>query len=190
MSQIIVNNSLKNQRNIIALIAMILLISNILLSYKIFSHKDNTIIIPSLKPDDAIYYNPNIASKKYFIELSQDIMHLFLDVNPDNIKNSHNRLLNHIHPEIENRSKIVSNLRKLQEKIIKNKYSSFFDVDLEKVFFNEDSLELIISGKFKMLSYNTITKKENKTYRMKFNYYKGRYYVSQLEEVIEDINNN
>jgi len=190
MSQIIVNNSLKNQRNIIALIAMILLISNILLSYKIFYHQDNTVIIPSLKPDDAIYYNPNIASKKYFMELSQDIMHLFLDVNPDNIKNSHNRLLNHIHPEIENRSKIVSNLRKLQEKIIKNKYSSFFDVDLEKVFFNEDSLELIISGKFKMLSYNTITKKENKTYRMKFNYYKGRYYVSQLEEVIEDINNN
>ena len=56
MSQIIVNNSLKNQRNIIALIAMILLISNILLSYKIFYHQDNTVIIPSLKPDDAIYY--------------------------------------------------------------------------------------------------------------------------------------
>ena len=67
MSQILVNNSLKNQRNIIALIAMILLISNILLSYKIFYHQDNTVIIPSLKPDDAIYYNPNIASKKYFM---------------------------------------------------------------------------------------------------------------------------
>ena len=69
MSQILVNNSLKNQRNIIALIAMILLISNILLSYKIFYHQDNTVIIPYLKPDDAIYYNPNIASKKYFMEL-------------------------------------------------------------------------------------------------------------------------
>lgn len=184
MSQIIVNNILKNQRNIIAIIAMILLISNIFLSYKIFSSEQNTVIIPSLKPEDKIFYNPNIASKKYFMEISQDIMHLFLDVNPDNIKNSHNRLLNHIHPKIENRSKIISELRKLQEKIIKNKYSSFFDVDLEKIFFNEDSLELLISGKFKMLSYNTITKKENKTYHIKFNYYKGRYYVSELEEVI------
>ena len=46
MSQILVNNILRNQRNIVALIAMILLISNSLLAYKIFSYKDNTIIIP------------------------------------------------------------------------------------------------------------------------------------------------
>ncbi len=189
MSQIIVNNILKNQRNVIAIIATILLISNILLSYKIFSSEQNTVIIPSLKPEDKIFYNPNIASKKYFMEISQDIMHLFLDVNPDNIKNSHNRLLNHIHPEIENRSKIISELRKLQEKIIKNKYSSFFDVDLNEIYFDENNLQILISGKFKMLSYNTITKKENKTYRIKFNYYKGRYYVSELEEIINSKTN-
>ena len=183
MSQIILNDILKFQRNIIALSALILLIANIFLSYKVFSHKENTIIIPSLKPDDKIFYNPNIASKKYFIELSQDIMHLFLDVNPNNIKNFHNRLIDHIHPNIENRANIISILRKLQEKIVKNKYSSFFDVNLNEIYFDESNFEILISGKFKMLAYNTITKKEDKNFRIRYSYYKGRFYISELEEI-------
>lgn len=188
MSEVFLNNIIRLQRNIMALMVILLLTSNIFLAYKVFSFQENTIIIPSLKPDDKIFYNPKLASKKYFTELSQDIMHLFLDVNPNNIENFHNRLIDHIHPDIEKRSEIISTLRKLQKKIIKNKYSSFFDVNLNQIFFNEDKLEIFISGKFKMLTYNTITKQENKTYRIKFNYYKGRFYVSELEEFIKKDN--
>ena len=172
---------LKIQRDGLAIISLILLLTTFLLSVRIFTYSNETVIIPTLSPDKAVVYNKSQISKEYLTELTLDITHMLLDISPDNVLSQYQRLRMHFLPE--KREELVGVLRRIKDNVTNKRLTTFFTTNIEEMRVNQSDLEVIVSGKLNTLTYNTVTAKEDRIYKINYQFYRNRLYVSSISEV-------
>ena len=172
---------LKIQRDGLAIISLILLLTTFLLSVRIVTYSNETVIIPTLSPNKSVIYNKSQISKEYLTELTLDITHMLLDISPDNVLSQYQRLRMHFLPE--KREELISVLRRIKDNITNKKLTTFFTANIEEIRVNQSDLEVIVSGKLNTLTYNTVTAKEDRIYKINYQFYRNRLYVSSISEV-------
>ena len=175
---------LKFQRNFLALAALVLLLISLLLAITIASSSNKVVIIPTLSPQKSMIYDPKHISEEYYTEFSLDILHLLLDIDPNTVLAQYQRLQMHFLPS--NRQSLNIVLRDIKQNVLAKKLTTFFIPDLEMVRINKTKQEVLISGVLKTLTYNTVTAKEEKLYRISYKFFKNRLYINSISEVIKD----
>ncbi|GDX36747.1 hypothetical protein LBMAG18_12580 [Alphaproteobacteria bacterium] len=113
-------NVLLYQRNILGILFLIMIISNLFLSFAIFLHKKEIVLVPNAISEEISIKNHKM-SVGYLEALTRDVANLMLNVSPANLEYNSKALLKMIHPSFYGAINLFQDLRiKTNEKIYFN----------------------------------------------------------------------
>lgn len=146
-------NVLLYQRNILGILFLIMIISNLFLSFAIFLHKKEIVLVPNAISEEISIKNHKM-SVGYLEALTRDVANLMLNVSPANLEYNSKALLKMIHPsfygamknEISQRNLSVENRRIstvffLQSINIKNKRNTVQIVGKLSTYIGKEEVE-------------------------------------------------
>ena len=120
----------------------------------------------------------------YLSQLSENFVNARLNVTPHNIKENHKRLLNFVNSSVYH--KFSSMLLSEQKKIIKQKISSYFDI--ESIEPMPSKLKVKIKGNLRRFVGSSEIKPQLRTYEMNFKYHLGRLSIIGFE--VKEVKNH
>lgn len=115
----------------------------------------------------------------YLNQLSENFILTRFNVSPSTIKSNHARLLTYVSADAYHNLSAL--LLKEQQQIIKNKISSYFDIDTVKS--SPAQLTTVISGSLKRFVGSRELPETKASYRMKYQYHLGRPVIVSFEKV-------
>lgn len=89
---------LRVQRNIIGVLATVLLLNNLILSGAVFYGRERVVLVPP-RITKQLWVQGNEVSKEYLTEMGAYISKLFLDLSPSTVSYNHGILLTYATPE-------------------------------------------------------------------------------------------
>lgn len=181
MAEYEITHNLRIQRNVLTIIVLILILSTFLAILVAISRGEKVIIVPTTNPDRKMIYSSKEISDEYLISFSLDSLHLLLDISPETVELNYKRLLKLTLPE--NRQEIVKSLREIKEKVEQRQNTTIFFPDISSI--RTKDKEVIISGKLKTLTYNTITAEEKKEYLLRYEFKHSQIFISEIKELIK-----
>ena len=180
-------NKIRVQRNGFFALTVILSIAILLLSFVLFRLDTKIVLVPSLSPEKSIVYNSSSLSDEYYFALASDVVGLFLNISPETIDFSYDRLIKMVLPS--SRQNMLIELRKIKHMVSTKKLATMFVLNPEKTQIIRSKQQVLISGILRTLTSTTITHEEEKTYLVKFSFSKGQVFINSISEV-EDVKKN
>lgn len=176
---------LRNQRNLFFVLSLGLFVISVLLSTKVVLTSDKTVLIPVTKPEASMVYDSSHIPDEYYAEISQDILHLLLDISPATVDTQFKRLEIHFLPS--ERENLVHNIRQIKKDVTEKRLSTLFSPDIEEIRILTANREVIVPGTLKTLTYNTVTSEQRKIYSITYESYKGRVYIKAIKEIEPEV---
>lgn len=156
------------QRNILAGIGGILLLSNILLGLHILTSERQVYIIPAHLSRDVVVSNKRLSSS-YLEEMSIFYLNLLLGLNEANIDYNKDIILRHIHPSFYNH---ISNFLEQEKKRYQDyRLSTYFK--LTKLTIDDDNLIVLAEGILTSYFGNSSKSADQVNYRIEYDYSAG-----------------
>ena len=142
------NQRLYIQRNILLLVVVVLLISNVFLSIWIFGKKEKLVIIPAIKEEVEIRSGKERFSESYIEQMTIFFIELLLDLTPENIKYKSQILLKHVVPE--NYHSIAKHYKEEEERHKRYRLATKFDMVGMKILEGGERVEIegVLSSRF------------------------------------------
>lgn len=169
--------NVKKQRNIITLVCLALIVTNLLAVLVIFSRGSKTIILPSLVNREYSLTKSSV-SNAYMEDISLDVVHLLLNVTPQTAMGSFTIFLQNVVPE--NYGKVKNDLIEIYNEVTRKNISTAFFT--EKVAATEGD-RVVIEGNLKKIVSGTVVSEERKRYLISLAYQAGRLWVRSFEEI-------
>lgn len=167
----ILANKQKNlllQRNILASVGGILLLSNILLGIHILTSEKQVYIVPAHLSRDVVMSNKRLSSS-YLEEMSIFYLNLLLGLSEANIDYNKDIVLRHIHPGFYNH---ISNFLEQEKKRYQDyRLSTYFK--LTKLSVNDENLVALAEGILTSYFGNNSKSADKVTYRIEYDYSGG-----------------
>jgi type IV conjugative transfer system protein TraE len=155
-------HGLLRQRNIIAVLFILMVISNLFLSLKLLSREQITILIPS-EVTDTYRINGGNVSESYLIDRTSEIVKTIFNVTPENINFMQETVLRMVYPA--SYPVIKKQLLKLSEVITQSRVTTVYFPSAIKV----DAKELTAEVEGELNSYlGKVSTSEHKIYHLKF----------------------
>jgi len=146
-------NILLYQRNILGILFLVMMVANLFLSFAIFLHKKEIVLVPNSINEEISIKNHKMSAG-YLEALTRDVANLMLNVSPANLEYNSKALLKMIHPsfygtmknEISQRNISVENRRIstvffLQSINIKNKKNTVQIVGKLSTYIGKEEVE-------------------------------------------------
>ena len=121
-------NKIRVQRNGFFALTVILSIAILLLSFVLFRLDTKIVLVPSLSPEKSIVYNSSSLSDEYYFALASDVVGLFLNISPETIDFSYDRLIKMVLPSRQN---MLIELRKIKHMVSTKKLATMFVLNPE-----------------------------------------------------------
>ena len=172
---------LRNQRNLFFITSVGLLFIAMALSLKVALSSNQTIIIPMERPESSMIYDPRHISEEHITGFSLSTLSLLLDISPETIDHQHGRLQPHFLPG--ERESLVHVIRRIKKDLTEKHLSTFFVPHEEEIKISVTKREVVVPGILKTLTSNTITSEQPKIYKITYQFYHGRIYISSILEV-------
>lgn len=166
------------QRNVLLMVTVIMLASNLLLAIGIFSKSEKVVIVPALKEGVAIT-GVNGFNESYIEQMTIFFSELLFDLTPGNIGYKRDILLRHVYAPYY---KVFTEYYKEEEsKYKKYSLSSKFDITGMKVLKAGEKVEVkgLLSSKFG----HDAKKQEEVIYKLGFKKSHGRLLIKSFERV-------
>jgi conjugal transfer pilus assembly protein TraE len=132
---------LRVQRNLLGLLAALLLVNNLILSGSVFYRREQVVLVPP-RITKQLWVQGNQVSKEYLTEMGAYISKLFLDLSPATISYNHGTLLTYATPEAYGQLK--KQFLKEADEYTKLQLSTHFKPI--EILSNPESLEVTIKG--------------------------------------------
>lgn len=175
---------LKKRLNFWVVTASIMIISNLMLAalswYALLHQK---VEITPFFGNQGYSRSGSEVDVHYLNQLSENFVLTRFNVSPNTVKSNHARLLNYVSSDAYHDLSQV--LLKEQALVLKNKISSYFDI--ESVRSNPKRLSTRVAGSLKRYVGNRALPEINVNYRLKYRYHLGRPAIVSFEKV-EDVN--
>lgn len=141
------NQRLYLQRNILLLIAVVLLISNLFLSIWVIGRKERMIIIPAIKEEVSVIGDSEF-SESYVEQMTIFFVELLLDLTAENIKYKSQLLLKHV--ASENYHSFLKHYKEEEERYRKYRVATKFDIKGIKILEGGKRVEIegLLSSRF------------------------------------------
>ena len=155
-------HGLLRQRNIIAVLFILMVISNLFLTLKLMSKEQITILIPS-EVTDTYRINGGNVSESYLIDRTSEIVKAIFNVTPQNVDFMQQTVLRMVYPA--SYSTIKKQLLALSEVITSRRVTTVYFPSAIKV----NAKELTAEAEGDLNSYlGKVSTSEHKIYRLKF----------------------
>lgn len=140
------NQRLYLQRNILLVIAVVLLLSNLFLSIWVFGRKERTIIIPALS--EKVSVRGGEFSESYIEQMTIFFVELLLDLTAENIKYKTQILLKHV--ASENYHSFLKHYKEEEERYRKYRVATKFDIKGMRILEGGKRVEIdgLLSSRF------------------------------------------
>lgn len=177
------------QRNILAGVGGILLLSNLLLGLHILTSERQVYIVPAHLGQDVVVSNKRLSSS-YLEEMSIFYLNLLLGLNEANIDYNKDIILRHIHPSFYNH---ISNFLEQEKKRYQDyRLSTYFK--LTKLTVDDKNLMVLAEGILTSYYGNNSKSTDKVIYKMEYDYSAGaltiKNFVSIKEQDQEAISKN
>lgn len=93
--------SVQKQRNWVIAFALVMLLGNVLLTIKVFHHRERVIIVPAYLKQ-SFWAEGEVVSKEYLEEMTMFFANLVLNVTPESIEYQSKIVLKYVSPEFHN----------------------------------------------------------------------------------------
>jgi len=174
--------TIKKQRNVLAITAAISLISSLLLIIMLFSKDSKTILLPSVVSREYTL-TQSALSNAYIEDVALDVSQLLLNVTPETAFESFKRFLKHVDPA--SYAEIKQELSTMHQNIKKKKVTTaFFPTQIK----SSKSKQVILTGLLKKIVSGTVISEDERKYLIKFKYKSGRLTITSFKELVEDKN--
>lgn len=168
------------QRNLLAVIGGILLLSNLLLGIHILTSERQVYIVPAHLGKDVIVSNKRLSSS-YLEEMSIFYLNLLLGLNEANIDYNKDIILRHIHPSFYNH---ISNFLEQEKKRYQDyRLSTYFK--LTKLIVDDKNLSVLAEGILTSYYSNNSKSIDKITYRIEYDYSGGVLTIKNFVSVKE-----
>lgn len=164
------------ERNQIAIIAVIMAISNVILVGFLFMHKERVVLVPA-QINTQMWTERKAVSKEYLEEMSLFFAHLLFDVSPHSMANQRDVILRNVEPA--NYNALKYKLIKEEEKYKKENLTTTFRPI--KIIVNPSKLETLMTGYLTSFVGGKQMQQITDTYLIKFRYDAGRLLIKSFE---------
>jgi type IV conjugative transfer system protein TraE len=164
------------ERNHIALLAVLMMVSNVLLVAFLFTNKERVVLVPA-QIQTEMWTERKAVSKEYLEEMTLFFTHLLLDVSPHSMPYQRDVILRNVDPSLYNFLK--HKLVKEQEKYKKENLSTSFRPT--KVIVNTTTLESLVEGYLTSFVGGKAVQQITDIYRISFRYEAGRLFIKSFE---------
>lgn len=180
--QVLVNKipALIRQRNIVAILLMVAIFSNLFLSIKLVGQDKTTIILPS-KISGSYELTSNKVNDVYLSDRANEIIRVILNITPSNLEQMYETILRTAPPS--NHFALKTELTQLGKEIMKRNVSIAFFPTSTKV--DVVNLTARIEGEFYSL-FGGSTSKSIKVYHLGFVYTGNRLSLVEFFEIKEE----
>jgi conjugal transfer pilus assembly protein TraE len=144
-----------------------------------------TIILPP-KVDDRIEITGTTVNDEYVKMYIRYTMSLMLDYQPQMVEDSFNDLLTLAAPEFFPMLKIQ--LHKIGESVKKLQVSSIYYIHTINV--DQEKQKISVKGLRKQYTHTSLIENGKKEYEIEYRILNGRFYITDLQEVVSHANNN
>lgn len=175
---------LKKRLNFWVVIACMMILSNLMLaSLSWYALMHQKVEVTPFFGNQGYYRDGSEVDVHYLNQLSENFILSRFNVSPNTVKSNHERLLYYVSSDAYH--DLSQTLLKEQAQVMKNKISSYFDI--ESVKSDPELLITLISGSLKRYVGNRALPEKKVTYRIKYQYHLGRPAIIAFEKV-EDVN--
>lgn len=164
------------ERNQMAMMALIIVISNVILVSFLFANKERVVLVPA-QINTQMWAERKAVSKEYLEEMSLFFSHLLFDVSPHSMAYQRDVILRNVDPASYNLLK--HKLIKEEEKYKKENLTTTFRPT--KIFVNTTTLEALISGYLTSFVGGKQMQQITDNYLIKFRYDAGRLFIKSFE---------
>lgn len=164
------------QRNQIAVIALIIAISNLVLIVLLTTNKERVVLVPA-QINTQMWTERKLVSKEYLEEMSLFFTHLLFDVSPHSMAYQRDIVLRNVDPAVYNSLK--HKLFKEEEKYRKENLTTTFRPT--KLVVNTTKLETLVTGYLTSFVGGKQMQQITDTYLIKFRYDAGRLFIKSFE---------
>jgi conjugal transfer pilus assembly protein TraE len=164
------------QRNQIAVIALIIAISNLVLIFLLTTNKERVVLVPA-QINTQMWTERKLVSKEYLEEMSLFFTHLLFDVSPHSMAYQRDIVLRNVDPAVYNSLK--HKLFKEEEKYRKENLTTTFRPT--KLVVNTSKLETLVTGYLTSFVGGKQMQQITDTYLIKFRYDAGRLFIKSFE---------
>ncbi len=173
--------ALVRQRNSIGILALLLGVSNLILSVALFFHAEKTIILPP-EQKVRVWFQGNNVSRAYLEEMALFFGHLLLDKNDSNAAFQHKMLLKYIHPSATN--KVIGMLNADYKRYQKEGLNTSFYP--KKILADMNGKSVTLEGKFVARVGQRKVSEENKKYIFVFSNSQSHWYLTTFKEILDE----
>lgn len=179
------NNILIIQRNVILMVAFVLLFVVFLLSVCLIRKETNTIIVP-FGINDKIVISSKKPQNNYLEAFSRDIINTMLNLNPNNVDYMEKTIL--AYADGSSYGNLKKHLELLKKNIVYKKFSTvFYPISIQA---DNTTMKVIVDGTLYVYFGQKQVSGEKKRYEIKYKYESGRLSIIGFSEVIEENNSN
>lgn len=174
------NDILIFQRNLAILIATILLVTALFLSFAILKKETTTILVP-FGFNDKISISSKRPRNDYLEAISRDIINTMFNLTPNNVDYVEKTIL--FYADGSAYGTIKSQLEKLKESVVSKKFTTIFYIN--SIYPNSSSMTATIEGTLHTYFGQKEISKNKKKYEIKYNYKAGRLSLIGFSEIID-----
>jgi type IV conjugative transfer system protein TraE len=164
------------ERNQIAILSLIMALSNVVLACYLFTNKERVVLLPS-QINTQMWTERKAVSKEYLEEMALFFMALFLDSSPHSMGYQRDLILRNVDPAIYNSFKYQ--LVKEEERYKKENLTTTFRPT--KVVVNRDKLQTLVTGYLTSYVGGKQVQQLTDTYLLRFRYDGGRLFIKSFE---------
>lgn len=165
-----------NQRNQIAILSVMMAISNLILVVHLFSSKERVVIVPA-QVNTEMWTERKAVSREYLEEMSLFFAHLLFDNSAHSMPFQRDVILRNVDPPMYNQLK--HKLANEEERYKKENLSTTFRPT--KIVINTTKLQAVISGLLTSYVGGKQIQQINDTYVIEFRYDAGRLFIKSFE---------
>ncbi len=179
------NDILIVQRNLISIVAFILLVINLLLSISLIKKDTNTIIVP-FGINDKVIVSSKKPQNNYLEAFSRDIINTMLNLNPNNVDYMEKTIL--AYADGSSYGSLKKHLELLKKNIVSKKFSTvFYPISIQA---DNTTMKVIVDGTLYVYFGQKQVSSEKKRYEITYRYESGRLSIIGFSEIIEEDNSN
>ena len=153
------------QRNVLAIMALLLLIANFLLCVAVFFNKKEIVLVPNSISEE-VSIKDNKMSASYLEALTRDVTNLILNVSPANLEYNSKAILKIIHPSFFGAMK--NELNKRNSSVENKRISTVFFPQIINVKHKKNTVQ--IEGKLSTYIGKQEVEFEQKTYQITYEF--------------------
>lgn len=173
------NDILILQRNTTFAIAILLIITNFILSIALI-RKDQKVILVPFGLNDKVTLSNNRPHNSYLEAISRDIIYTVLNLTPNNVDYAEKTILSFAHGS--SYGKLKNQMEELKRNIVSRKFSTvFYPI---AIYPDSSTLTVVIEGILYTYFGQKEVSREEKKYEIKYNYTAGRLSIVGFSGII------